>query len=198
MDTTKSKDIWMKRELYDLKLGAMLHSDLFDRFFVDVDFATYPYSWSNIKRYSGSDYTLDVLKGLFRRWSVGAGAGVYLGKNKNFEIGMNFKFLWMNALKGDVYHSLSENSGYEKYKDETVTRTESSLNEKTGKYETTSYSEQKYGLESSVTQNVWQLSIYGKYTFTFGPTHTPRVREPKAKKEKAPKVRNGKVDVRQY
>ena len=44
----------------------------------------------------------------------------------------------------------------------------------------------------------WQVGIYGKYRFTFGPTHTPRARAAREKKEKAPKVRDGKVNVKVY
>ena len=34
--------------------------------------------------------------------------------------------------------------------------------------------------------------------WAFGPTHTPRARAAREKKEKAPKVRDGKVNVKVY
>ena len=54
------------------------------------------------------------------------------------------------------------------------------------------------GFYAETSQSYWKASLYAKYTFRFGPTHTPKVRPAREKKSKAPKVRKGKVDVIQY
>ena len=59
-------------------------------------------------------------------------------------------------------------------------------------------SETFYGSYGWTEAKNWQVGIYGKYRFTFGPTHTPRARAAREKKEKAPKVRDGKVNVKVY
>ena len=54
------------------------------------------------------------------------------------------------------------------------------------------------GFYAETSQSYWKASLYAKYTFRFGPTHTPKVRPAREKKSKAPKVRKGKIEVRQY
>ena len=189
-DITDGKDIWLKRELFDLSLGTTVHGTLFDRFFVDADFAVSPVTWLNNKEYNGSRYYLDMMKGFFRRWSFGAAGGVYLGKQKEFEIGLNFRYNILNSISGQSYTSGSENSGFEKVKEGTFTSTNASSGRTS--------SETFYGSYGWTEAKNWQIGIFGKYRFTFGPTHTPRARAAREKKEKAPKVRDGKVNVKVY
>lgn len=190
VDITDGKNIWFKRELYDLSLGTTVHGTLFDRFFVEADFAVSPVTWLNNKEYNGTNYYLDIMKGFFRRWSFGAAGGVYLGKQKEFEIGLNFRYNILNSINGQSYYSASENSGYEKVKEGIVSSTDAA----TG----TSSLQTFYGSYGWTEAKNWQIGIYGKYNFTFGPTHMPRARVEHEKKEKAPKIRNGKVKVKVY
>ena len=215
-------DIWFKREMYDIKVGSMVHGDFFDRAFVDLDFALSPFTWLNTKEFDGSTYYLDMMKGFFRQWSLGAGGGVYLGSKKQFEVGVKFKYYILNELTGDTYYSKDENSGFEKFPDGTITHTETVEREEfkydelgnykkdeNGAYITErtwvsySYDENYSGVYAKTSANAWQLTIYGKYTLSFGPTHTPKAKASpeKAKKQKKPKttrVKKGKVNVRVY
>lgn len=185
------RDIWLKREVYDIKLGTIVHGVLFDRAFVDLEASVSPFTFINSKEYNGIQaYYLDRMNGFFKNWTIGAGTGVYLGKQKEFEIGLKFKYNILNSISGKSYKSSSENSGFEREKEGVYTHTDAT----TGN----SYTETLYGAYGWTESKSWQLSIYGKYTFTFGPTHTPRARVAREKKEKAPKVRDGKVNVKVY
>ena len=218
---SSAPDVWFKREMYDFKAGAVLHGEIFERAFIDFDFALSPFTMLNTKEYDGSMYYLDMMKDFFRQWSLGAGAGVYLGKKKQFEVGLKFNYFILNKMQGDTYYSNEENSGFKKFPDGTVKHTEKVMVyepvlDSDGKrikddsdpsgtgYKTTeawneySYDKNYSGIYAETSYNAWQLTIYGKYTFSFGPTHTPKAKPAREKKARAPKVRKGKVEVKQY
>lgn len=168
------KDVWFKRELYNFNLGAEIEGTFFNHFFLNVQAQIAPVTFLNSIYYNGTGtYYLDMYKSVFSfwYWSVGIGGGARFGKNNSFEAGINWLYNAMASRDGDSYQSTEEKSNYSKYTDGTYARTEYSS---------------------------WQLTIYGKYTFTFGPTHTQKSRPAREKKEKTPKVRNGKVKVKTY
>ncbi len=112
----------------------------------------------------------------------------------------------MNALKGDTYYSTDENSDYKKFPDGTVTYTESLeetvideenatkdlagniIPDENGIIPTKniwkeySYTKNYSGIYAQTASQTWQLTIYGKYTFRFGPTHTPKAKPAREKK----------------
>ncbi|EID86349.1 hypothetical protein MSI_07000 [Treponema sp. JC4] len=51
------------------------------------------------------------------------------------------------------------------------------------------------GFDAETSQSYWKASVYAKYRLKIGRAITPRPHEKRARK---PKVRNGKVEVRQY
>ena len=188
---SEGKDIWLIRELYDFKFGTVIHGVLFGRGFVDFEAELSPVTLINNKEYNGIDtYYLDLMKGFFKNWTLGAGTGLYLGSKKEFEIGIKVKYNILNAINGQSYHSMNENSGFEEEKEGSYTYTDAVSG--------TTYTENYYGAYGWTESKKWQLTIYGKYIFTFGPTHTPKSRPAREKKEKAPKVRKGKVQVKVY
>lgn len=214
---TSAPDVWFKREMYDLRVGTGVRGSFFERAFVDLDFALSPFTRLTTKEYDGSLYYLDMMDGFFRNWNFGAGAGVYLGRQKNFEVGLRFNMNILNKMKSDTYYSTSENSGYQKFPDGSVTHRESvevlepeldvngvpKKNEDgtvktTTRWDVHEYTQNFSGVFAESTATSWSLTLYGKYNFTFGPTHTPRARAVREKRAKKPRVRHGKVEARQY
>lgn len=166
------QNVWFKRELINWKIGAAVEGTFFDHFYVNVMGEVAPFSFLNSIYYNGTGaYYLDKFKSNFKWWSVGAGLGGRFGKNNCFELGLNWKMSVLPELEGTSYQSKNEKSDYKEYTDGTFAKTDFSN---------------------------WQIGIYGKYNFTFGPTHMPRARVEHEKKEKAPKIRNGKVKVKVY
>ena len=51
------------------------------------------------------------------------------------------------------------------------------------------------GFDAETSQGYWKASLYAKYRFKIGRAVTPKIRE---KKSRGPKIRNGKIEVRQY
>lgn len=82
-----------------------------------------------------------------------------------FSAGLMGKYILLNKISGDTYDEVN------------------------GKYVRT----EAYSSETNADR--WQIGIFGKYTFRFGPTYVSEARESKAGEFK---VRNGKVKVRQY
>ena len=162
------------REIYDVFCGVAASFYLFDRVTLTADVNVSPFVRINAKDhhyltdYQPDMYYLDIMQGAFQKWQFGAAADVKIFGGLSAGLLCNFELL--NEISGEDYKSALSDSNY--VKDRAYTSSTSSYN--------------------------WEVGLYARYRFDFGPTHTPRVREPKAKKEKAPKVRNGKIDVRQY
>ena len=165
-------NVWYKREMYNLRLGAEVEGTFFNHLFVNINGQAAPLTFLNSVYSNGTGaYYLDQFKTFFAWWSFGGGIGGRFGKDNCFEVGVKGQFSFMPSIRGTSFYSSEEKSGYKEYHDGTFAKTDFSN---------------------------WQVGIYGKYTFTFGPTHTPRARPAREKKEKAPKIRDGKVNVKVY
>jgi hypothetical protein len=168
-------EVRFTREIYDLFCGADLKGTLFDRVYVTLGANVSPFIWVNALQHNyvqNGRYYLDMIHGFFKSWNFEGSVEAKIWQG--LSAGAGFSYSILNLMTGDAYSSNYSDSGFEKNTDGSYCGTESSS---------------------------WKITLFARYRFDFGPTHTPRVHEPKEpreRKEKTPKVRNGKVDVRQY
>ena len=165
-------DIRFTREIYDIFCGLDLRGTFFDRVTLDLGANVSPFIWINALQHNylqNGRYYLDMMHGFFRSWNFEGTVEAKIWQGLSAGVVVNYSLL--NLVTGDAYSSDKSDSGFEKNTDGTYC-----------------------GCEASS----WKVTLFARYRFDFGPKYTPKVREPREKKARAPKVRKGKVEVRQY
>lgn len=155
-----------KRETYDLFVGLSAGVYLFDRLSLLADFNASPFIKVNSVDHHCSSGVYYLDVMNSAFKKFEVGATAEYRIWQGLSAGVNFKYNLLNEITGDEYKSATD-SNYS--------------------YNT--------GYSAGTSESNWQLEIFAKYRFDFGPVYVPKIREAKARK---PRVRHGKVEVIQY
>lgn len=158
------------REVYDVYCGLAASFFLFDRLTLSADVNVSPYIRVNAKdHHYGTGYQVDMYY-----------LDIMQGSFQKWQFGAAADVKIFGGLSAGLLFNFNL------------------LNEIKGDdYKSASDSNYKrdYAYVSSTSSYSWEASLYARYRFDFGPSWVHRAREHKAR---TPKVKNGKVDVRQY
>lgn len=166
-----------KRETLDFYLGLQAGVVLFDRLTILGDFNASPVFYLNSIDHHNADITASpsvtesyTLNRFHTNFpKMSFGGCLEYRIWKELSAGASFYYTIIKSVTGEEYTSSSGSN----YKDHN-------------------------GFNAESSQSYWKASVYAKYRFKIGNAITPRARPEHEKKEKAPKIRNGKVKVKVY